>query len=321
MATSGTPVPHRRKLVNGLLLVSLLCNIGALLTPFMKLRIGLASEPYSLMHSVEMMWDRGIYVLAVLVVGFSVFFPFAKLSILAWVNAGASIDPRRQSWLAAVERLGKWSMLDVFLVCLILTLTSNQLMVGAQPLVGIPLFIVAIVLSMVSGEILTASLRHEDTEAHMSPPLRAGLWLTLSGLALAGSIAFPFLGINDWKLTNHTYSVITVVPTLWTDDSRLSAVVVALFLIVAPLGSWFASARWWWCRRSGYPAPLSHTRAKLMRRWSMLDVFGLALAIFLVEGDYLMKTEVRWGALFLVAMLALQKAFQFALDRALTKPA
>jgi uncharacterized paraquat-inducible protein A len=56
-----------------------------------------------------------------------------------------------------------------------------------------------------------------------------------------------------------------------------------------------------------------------MRRWSMLDVFGLALAIFLVEGDYLMQTEVRWGALFLVALLALQKAFQFALDRALMR--
>jgi uncharacterized paraquat-inducible protein A len=321
MDASGTPVPHRRRLVFSLLGVSLVCNVAALLSPFMDLRVGLVSEPYSLMHSVEMMWDRGIYVLAVLVVGFSVVFPFAKLAILSWVNAGVSLDARRQAWLAVVERLGKWSMLDVFLVCLILTLTSNQLMVGARPLIGIPFFVVAILLSMISGEVLTASLRHTDAEAHLRPPDRAGLWLTLSGLALAGSLAFPFLSINDWKLSNHAYSVVTLVPTLWTEDSRLSAVIVALFLIVCPVGAWIASARWWWCRRSDRPAPLSHARAKLMRRWSMLDVFGLALAIFLVEGDYLMRTEVRWGALCLVAMLALQKAFQFALDRALTKPA
>jgi len=64
---------------------------------------------------------------------------------------------------------------------------------------------------------------------------------------------------------------------------------------------------------------LTHARAQLMRRWSMLDVFGLALAIFLVEGDYLMKTEVRWGALFIVTLLALQKAFQLALDRTLSR--
>ena len=32
-----------------------------------------------------------------------------------------------------------------------------------------------------------------------------------------------------------------------------------------------------------------------------------------------MSTEVRWGALFLVAMLALRWAFQLALDRAFLK--
>jgi paraquat-inducible protein A len=311
--------PFRRRPIFALLGVSLACNVAALLTPFMDLRIGFSTEPYSLLNSVRMMWSNGLYVLAALVVAFSVVFPFAKLAILSWVTAGTTLDPRRQSWLSAVERLGKWSMLDVFLVCLILTLTSGQLMVGAEPLIGIPLFVAAILLSMISGELLTASLPHDDTEAHMRPPMRAGFWLLLSALALAGTIGFPFLRIDDWRLSDHSFSVITVVPTLWKEGSFLSSVIVALFLIVTPMAAWVASARWWWCRRAGQPAPLSHVRARLMRRWSMLDVFGLALAIFLVEGEYLMKTEVRWGALFLVAMLGLQKAFQFALDRALTK--
>ena len=319
--TTATPIPQRRRLVFSLLGVSLACNIAALLVPFMNVRIGLSTKPYSLFTSVDMMWSTGLYVLAVLVVGFSVVFPFAKLAILTWVASGDTLDTTRQRWLAAVERLGKWSMLDVFLVCLILTLTSGQLMVGAEPLIGIPLFVVAILLSMTAGESLTTSLPHDDTGAHAKPPLRAGVYLLLSALALAGTIGLPFLRINDWKLSDHTYSVITVVPTLWNEGSLLSAVIVALFLIVTPTLAWFASARWWWCRRADLPAPLSHARAQLMRRWSMLDVFGLALAIFLVEGDYLMQTEVRWGALFLVAMLALQKAFQFALDRALTRMA
>jgi hypothetical protein len=53
----------------------------------------------------------------------------------------------------------------------------------------------------------------------------------------------------------------------------------------------------------------------------MLDVFGLALAIFLVEGDYLMRTEVRWSALLLVASLALKQAFDWALDRSAVRGA
>ncbi|MFA6959142.1 MAG: paraquat-inducible protein A [Opitutaceae bacterium] len=316
--TAAEPVPHRPRLVFSLLSASLACNVAALLTPFMRVRVGLLSDPYSLLNSVKMMWSRGLYVLAVLVVGFSVLFPFAKLGILAWVTAGRALDPRRQRWLSVVERLGKWSMLDVFLVCLILALTSSQLMVGARPLIGIPFFVTAILLSMISGELLIASLGHDQPEARLVPPMRAGVYLTLNGLALAGTLGLPFLRISDWKLSNHAYSVVTVVPTLWQEGSFISAVIVALFLIIAPVSAWIASARWWWCRRAGHPAPLTHARSLMMRRWSMLDVFGLALGIFLVEGEYLMQTEVRWGALFLVAVLALQKTFQLALDRALT---
>lgn len=316
----STPLtPARRSLVFSLLAISLACNVASLLTPFMDLRIALSSNPYSLFNSIHMLWGKGLYVLAVLVVGFSVIFPFAKLAILAWVASGREINPARRRWLAGVERLGKWSMLDVFLVCLILTLTSDQLMVGAKPLIGIPLFVAAITLGMVCGELLTASLGHDDPAAASRPPASAGIYLALSALALGGAIALPFLSIADWKLTDRAYSVATVVPTLWQQESRLSAIIIALFLIIAPALAWFASARWWWCRRADHPAPLSHARARLMRRWSMLDVFGLALAIFLVEGEYLMRTEVRWGALCLLALLALQKAFQFALDRSLGK--
>jgi uncharacterized paraquat-inducible protein A len=321
MSAESSPLPpFRRRLVLFLLGLSLACNVAALMLPFMNLRIAFKTEPYSLLSSATMMWNKGLYVLAALVIGFSVVFPFAKLATLIGVASGIHLGPARQRALSFVERLGKWSMLDVFLVCLILTLTSGQLMVGSEPLIGMPLFVVAILLSMTSGELLTATLPHEDAEAHAKPPLTAGFWLLLSALALAGTLGFPFLRIDDWKLSDHTYSVITLVPTLWKEDSIISAAIVALFLIATPILAWLASARWWWCRRADLPAPISHARAKLMRRWSMLDVFGLALAIFLVEGEYLMKTEVRWGALFLVAMLALQKAFQFALDRALTKP-
>ena len=302
-----------------LLAVSLACNVAALLTPFMKLRVGLSSDPYSLLNSIRMMWENGLYVLAALVAAFSVCFPFAKLAILAWVAGGRELDPRRRSWLAVVERLGKWSMLDVFLVCLILTLTSGQVMVGAKPLIGIPVFVAAILLSMIAGELLTPDANPIATGENLRPPARAGFFLSLDALAIAGTLGFSFLRISDWLLVNHDYSIVTVVPTLWKQGSILSAFIVTLFLIVAPVGAWLAYARWWWCRRSGRPAPRSHAHARLLRRWSMLDVFGLALAVFLVEGDYLMKTEVRWGALFLVALLAMQKAFQTALDRALSK--
>lgn len=96
----------------------------------------------------------------------------------------------------------------------------------------------------------------------------------------------------------------------------MPSVIIGIFLLLAPLVAWLATWRWWLLRRKGMPAHDAHWQMMIARRWSMLDVFGLALAIFLVEGEYLMKTEVRWGALFLVVLVALQAIAQAALNRA-----
>lgn len=312
-AGKSDPLSQRLRLtVAGLLTVSLACNVTALLVPFMDLRVGLLTTPYRLTNSIAMMWDKGLYVLAALVIGFSVIFPFAKIAALAWICTRSAMTPAARNWLRWLERLGKWSMLDVFLVCIILTLTTDQFFVGARPLIGIPVFTLAIVLSMFSGELLSHAAAHDASPLAAAPDKSAhvwrdGGWLLLCGLALLGALTFPFLKISDWKLSDHDYSIVTLSWTLLTRGSIFAALINATFLIVAPLTGWWLAARWWLGLRRGTARPRSAHQLRLINRWSMLDVFGLALAIFAVEGDYLMKTEVRWGALFLVALLALQK--------------
>lgn len=300
------------RLAIAMLATSAACNLAVLFLPFMQLRIGLGSQPYSLFRSVRMFWDSGLYVLAVLVVGFSIVFPFAKLAVLTAVLRADPAGPGHRRWLDRVERLGKWSMLDVLLVCLILTLTSGQLLVHATPLVGIPVFTAAIVLSMLTGELLSASLRRGGSEERRSDPdpeavRRLVVWLALGGLALLGALLFPFLRIRDWKLTDNAYSLLVLPGVLWHAGSKTSAIIVGAFLIVAPVAAWLSAFGWWWRARRGIPAADRLARFEMLRRWSMIDVFGLALAIFLVEGDYLMRTEVRWGALFLVAVVAIKQ--------------
>jgi len=304
-----------RQLACTLLGASFACNVGVLFIPFMNLRRGLSSEPYSLFHSVEMFWRNGLYVLAALVVGFSIVFPFAKLAVLGAVVASRQPDASLLRWLHFVERHGKWSMLDVFLVCLILVLTSEQLFVGAEPLAGIPLFITAIALSMVVGEYLSGRLRppHEREEQPPVPP--RGWWLALSGLALGATLALPFLGIADWRLVNRDYSIITLVPVLWNQSTHLGAGLTGAFLVLAPLAAWMTSFASWWRLRQKEDNQDLNAWAAGFRRWSMLEVFGLALAVFALEGEHLMKTEMRWGALLLAGTLALQRAFDTALNR------
>ncbi|HYC71681.1 MAG TPA: paraquat-inducible protein A [Opitutaceae bacterium] len=301
--------PRRRALVATMLAVSFACNLAVLFLPFMDLRRVLSREPYSLVNSIAMLWDSGLYVLAVLVVGFSVVFPFAKLGVLASVCLAGRIDARNRGPLEWVERLGKWSMLDVFLVCLILSLTSGQVLVGAEPRVGIPVFIAAVVLNMAAGELLVRAAAPK-TDAASAGDRGAGspggaLRLALGGAALAGAVAFPLLGINDWLLADRRYSILALALTLWREGAVLPSLLTGVFLVLAPAAGWAAGARAWWQARRGRSAAAADALARLFGRWAMLDVFGLALAIFAVEGD-LMETEVRWGALFLAALIAIQ---------------
>lgn len=307
--------------VAALLAVSLGCNITALILPFMRLRVGLTVQPYSLVHSVQMLWNSHLQVLAVLVAGFSILFPFVKWSVLAWLVGRGEIDRRGRNWLLNIDRLGKWSMLDVFLVCLILALSSGQLFVGARPLLGLTVFVGAIVLSMTAGEILSATLPHAAPPGPVSVPAfrRSGVWLACSAVALAGAIGLPFLRIHDWFVADKAYSVAVAAPKLAVAGAPLAGAIVGLFLIALPVITCGLTCAWWLRARLRRPAPALYRLMRMGKRWSMLDVFGLALAVFAVEGENLMKTQVRWGALFIAALVAAQYAMEAALGRAFAR--
>lgn len=314
-------IPALRRTAAGLVLVaSLVCNVRALNLPFMELRTGLKHKPYSLLTSAHMLWTSHLQVLAVLVVAFSVIFPFVKLAVLAWFCAvGQLADPGRRV-LAWVERLGKWSMLDVFLVCIILTLTSGQLLVGAKPLEGITVFVGAIVLSMIAGETLSSGLPHAAPKPSSPKKFRHSAWLLpLSGLVLVGALRYPFLQIHDWFVADKSYSIMGVIPALRAAGATLPGQVIGLFLIGIPIATWVLTCAWWWRVRKGERDRTIYQLMLLGRRWSMLDVFGLALAIFAFEGEYLMKTEVRSGALFLAGVVGVQLVIQAALARAFAR--
>ena len=321
-ASDAAPIALRRRCLAGALIsVAFSFNVFVLLLPFMWLRQGLTVEPYTLFRSVELLWSGGLYVLAALVVAFSIVFPFAKLGVLGWVVLAPAREGLQARLFHWVERLGKWSMLDAFLVVIILALTSRQLFVGAEPAAGLTLFIVAIVLAMTAGEVLARGLA---ATAPPAPPSAAqaghsgnGWWLALAGLALAATLTLPFLRIHDWRLVDHRYSVVSLVPILWVQGAWLASTLTAIFLVAAPLAVWVASASAGWRRRAAgrHAAPTVLDWIALAQRWSMLDVFGLALAVFALESEGLMRTEVSWGALALIGLLVLQRAFQRAHER------
>lgn len=291
----------RRHPAPWLILAAFALNVAALLLPFMDMRRGLSStKTYSLPHSVEMLWDSKLYVLAVIVVAFSVVFPFVKLFVLAAIVSG-----RARGLLAFVERFGKWSMLDVFLVCLMLALANDQLLVSAVPRVGILCFTCAITLSMLTSAWMQARLRVTTLRSVPEAPVlrKLVLWQWLLLLLLVGALLVPFLEIDDWLLSDHPVSIAIAIAGLWETGAQVLAAVIALFLVVAPLGSGFLTLHVLARLRRGERAERARHFLAVLRHWEMLDVFALALGIFLVEGRAFVRTDLSWGAYLLALLL------------------
>ncbi len=303
-----------------MLLASLALNVAALVVPFMDMRKVFSTEEYSLPRSVQLLWESELYVLAVVVVAFSILFPFAKLGVLAAIVCGRVRPRRRLPWLEAVGRLGKWSMLDVFLVCLMITLASDQWMVGARPRLGILLFTLAILLSMISGSRIQKRLRAAPPE----PPGRRNATSILAlghvlllALLVAG-IAVPFLEIDDWRLSDRPISVVGSVHSLWQSGAVVLALVMAAFLVAAPVASGLLSILALWRAHGGRTVGWILRALAGVRHYAMLDVFALALGIYLVEGRAFVTTELTWGAFLIVLFLVLHWPASSLVDRRLS---
>ncbi|MEM0964699.1 MAG: paraquat-inducible protein A [Verrucomicrobiota bacterium] len=294
----------------GVLVVALCCNVSVLFVPFLDFRQGLSTETYTIFHTVEMLWAEGIYALAVLVVGFSLIFPFFKLFVLFAVVFSAKPGRIRLRMLNRVELLAKWSMLDVFLVCLVLTLTSGQFLVSATPKLGVPLFIIAVVLSMIVGQILAHRLLERSKHGRqlsilqMNPTPRTRLILVgISGFTLLGALTLPFLKIEAWFLVDDSFSVITVVPSLAEQKSYSAVFATAIFLIVFPVVRWLVLAVRSWYLWKGKERAAENRLFLLARYWSMLDVFALALGVFLLEGRSFVPSDGQIGMALLVGVV------------------
>jgi paraquat-inducible protein A len=277
----------RRTVAGVLLLLALAANIAALFLPFVHVGIGLQGHDYSLLHTVDLLWSYGFPILAVVVCGFSVVFPFAKIAVLGAVHQGR-LDAR---WAVTIGGLGKWSMLDLFLVVLLLVVAYDRLLVSAEPQPGLPCFAVAVLLAMVAGELLHAPVEQDPT-TQRGTRSRLLLGATVIGTGLA--LTLPLFATDAWFLADHTYSILGMVGLLAKSHALIPAAITLLFLIITPLlrlGCLILAAK----QGGRWPE-----HAATLGRWAMLEPFALAVAIFVVEGKSQIPTTLLQGSIVLI---------------------
>lgn len=109
------------------LFTSALLYIPANILPIMHTSVLGSDDPSTILGGVIILWKMGSYPIAVIIFIASVLIPVAKIIILCWLNYSVQTNQQyafreRMFWYRFTEFVGRWSMIDVFVVAVLVSL-------------------------------------------------------------------------------------------------------------------------------------------------------------------------------------------------------
>ena len=121
-----------------LLFTSVLLYIPANILPIMHTSLLGNEEPSTILGGVILLWEMGSYPIAAVIFIASVFVPVAKLIILCWLNYSVQVGFEGQNnerifWYRITEFVGRWSMVDVFVVAVLVSLIQLGNIMSIHP--------------------------------------------------------------------------------------------------------------------------------------------------------------------------------------------
>ena len=110
-----------------LLVTSIVFYIPANIMPIMNTRFLGQDEPSTILGGVILLWKMGSYPIAAVIFIASVAVPMAKMLVLAWLNYSvhhqhSRFSKERVKLYRLAEFVGRWSMVDVYVVIILVTL-------------------------------------------------------------------------------------------------------------------------------------------------------------------------------------------------------
>lgn len=137
-----------KRIALGLVLTAAALAVGLSLPVIQVHKLAFWRDSFSIVHGTVSLLAEGYYVLGVFLLLFSVLFPIAKLIALAiiWFYPMNARSRQLSVWWTAA--LGRWSMLDVFVVAVLIVLSTSNALVAASPSPGLYVFGAAVLASM-----------------------------------------------------------------------------------------------------------------------------------------------------------------------------
>lgn len=139
-----------------LLFTAVLLYIPANIFPIMHTNLLGNDEPSTIIGGVRLLWEAGSYPVASVIFIASVVVPVAKLIALAWLNlsvqkADNSNQTGRAMTYRITELVGRWSMIDVFVVAILVSLIQLGNTMSIYPGPAVIAFCAVVFVTMVAA--------------------------------------------------------------------------------------------------------------------------------------------------------------------------
>ena len=154
-----------------LVLTGFIFLIPANIYPVMTLTHFGSGEPATIVEGVKLLIQGGLYGIATLVFVASFAVPLVKLLglvyLLVSVQRGSKKWPRQRTLAYRIIRtIGRWSMLDIFMISILVALVQLQHVAQVIPGAGVTAFGLVVVVTMVAAECFDPRLIWDNLEAN-----------------------------------------------------------------------------------------------------------------------------------------------------------
>ncbi|NII10080.1 paraquat-inducible membrane protein A [Oleiagrimonas sp. C23AA] len=171
--------PHSLASCWALLLSAMMLYIPANVLPIMRTGTLFSKEDNTILSGVVELYRNGSWDLAVIVFVASIMVPMLKflalITLLVSTQRGSSwASTHRAKLYRVVELVGYWSMLDVFVVTLLVALVNFQPLAEVEPLPGVVYFGLVVVLTMLASMSFDPRLIWDNDPSHADIDMHKG---------------------------------------------------------------------------------------------------------------------------------------------------
>ncbi|MEO8344669.1 MAG: paraquat-inducible protein A [Betaproteobacteria bacterium] len=140
-----------------LVIAATICYFPAMLLPVLNSTTLGTTEGDTILGGVAFLYGSGSWPLALVVLIASVMIPLGKLAALVYLlmtvqRGSIKSNPDRTRLYRLVEIIGRWSMLDVFVVTFTVAMVQLEPLMSVAPGAGVLFFAAVVVLTMLAAE-------------------------------------------------------------------------------------------------------------------------------------------------------------------------